>query len=132
MWNSNTVVVLASFRGKGFLGTKVIWKDIIYYISNIYSPCSFTLMNDLLKDLLEVKRKFSDGEWIFGGDFNAVKKRNERFGGSVACNTVEMRKFSIFIEDSGLVVVPCKGKKLFKFNNEWFAHKDFISFVERE
>ncbi|XP_058733926.1 uncharacterized protein LOC131605606 [Vicia villosa] len=157
IWNSKTVKAIFSFRGKGFLGNKVSWKG--------------------------------DGEWIIGGDFNAVKKRNERVGRSYGRSNVEWRDFSKFIEESGLVDVPCKGKKFswfsgdgkskcrldrflveeslvssmgvvgqmigsrdisdhctvwlisdkedwgpkpFKFNNEWFSDKNFMSFVEKE
>lgn len=117
------------------------------------------------------------------------QKRNERIGISAGCNKVERREFAEFIEGSGLVDVPCKGKKYtwyssdgraksridrflfsnkivsswgvvgqlieprdvsdhcpiwlevdkedwgpkpFKFNNEGFSHKNFISFVEKE
>lgn len=87
VWNCNIVFFLASFLGKGFLGTKVRWKDRIYYISNIYSPCTIALKKIFWKDILEVKRKFFDGEWIFGGDFNAVKERNERVGRSSVSNS---------------------------------------------
>ncbi|XP_058751701.1 uncharacterized protein LOC131624805 [Vicia villosa] len=167
VWNSSTVSVLSSFRGRGFLGSK----------------------KELWKNLLEVKQKFLDGEWIFGEDFNAVKCRNERVGRSLDSNSSEMREFSDFIEVSELVDVPCKGKKYswfsgdgnsrnrinrflmadnvvslwgvvgqiigardisdhcpiwlevdkldwgpkpFKFNNEWFSHKEFVPFVEKE
>ncbi|XP_058741814.1 uncharacterized protein LOC131614210 [Vicia villosa] len=111
LWRNNTVTVIAGFRGKGFLGTKVSWKNAVYYIVNIYSPCSIHLKRDLWKNLLELKQRFSDGDWIIGGDFNAVKKRRERYGRSSDSNSVERREFSDFIDGCGLVDVPCKGKK---------------------
>ncbi|XP_058774615.1 uncharacterized protein LOC131648899 [Vicia villosa] len=189
IWNSRTVTVLASFRGPGYLGSKVAWKGGIFYIVNIYSSCYLPLKRQLWSRLVELKNLYQDGEWILGGDFNAVKKRGERVGLSYRSSSSEWRDFSGFIEDIGLVDVPCKGKRFswfsgdgksksridrflvsnnivsswgvvgqligdrdvsdhcpvwlvvdkedwgpkpFKFNNEWFSHKSFLSFVEEE
>ncbi|XP_058746783.1 uncharacterized protein LOC131619733 [Vicia villosa] len=111
LWNTNTVNVLFSFRGLGFLGTKVKWKRSLYYVVNIYSPCSLALKRIMWNKLIYLKRSYTDGEWIIGGDFNAVKRREERFGRSVDSSNVERRKFMEFIDDCDLVDVPCKGKK---------------------
>ncbi|XP_058765704.1 uncharacterized protein LOC131639219 [Vicia villosa] len=127
LWKIQSVSVISSFRGNGYLGNK-----------------------------------------IFVGDFYAVKKRNERVGQALVRSNVEWRKFSDFIEESGLVDVPSKGKKFSwfsrdeksnsrldrflvsvnivslwgvvgedwgpkssKFHNEWFSDKGFIPFVEK-
>lgn len=59
-WNYDSMKVLSSFYGTGFLETKVLWKDNIYYIANVYS-CSGSLKRPLWKELLEWKQKGLDG-----------------------------------------------------------------------
>ncbi|XP_058784312.1 uncharacterized protein LOC131659088 [Vicia villosa] len=81
--------------------------------------------------LLELKNRYQDGEWIIGGDFNAVKKRSERIGQSLRISNVEWREFSDFIDDCGLVDGPCKGKKfvgLVGMENQ----RRFFCFMEEE
>lgn len=58
--------VISSFKGDGFLGIKVIWKEDVYYIVNIYSSCDFIKKHRLWDVLLELKKTFCDGEWIMG------------------------------------------------------------------
>ncbi|XP_058741724.1 uncharacterized protein LOC131614112 [Vicia villosa] len=116
VWNSKTVTTLFSFCGKGFLGNKVYWKGGNYYIVNVYSPCSLCDKRDVWTQLLHLKQNYIDVEWIIDGDFNAVKTRSERVGRGVGRSNVEWREFLKFIEESGLVDVPCKGKKF-----SWFC-----------
>ncbi|XP_058784900.1 uncharacterized protein LOC131659770 [Vicia villosa] len=187
LWNPGSVEVVCSFKGEGYLGVKVRWKNFIYYIVNIYSPCSFAAKRSLWMNLLKIVG--GDGEWIFGGDFNAVKTKEERRGCSVLDNRREWVEFSDFIDRSDLSDIPCRGKKFtwfsgdgksksridhflvadatmdrwgvvgqfvdlrdisdhcpiwimveksnwgpkpFRSNNEWFSHKDFLPFVEKE
>lgn len=119
LWNKDKVTVINSFKGVGFLGTKVIWKDDVYYVVNVYSSCDLDKKKRMWDDLLVLKKKFCDGEWIMGGDFNAIKNGRERKGRAVAFNNKEADLFAEFISDSGLVDVPCKGK-----NFSWFSGDD--------
>ncbi|XP_058784985.1 uncharacterized protein LOC131659881 [Vicia villosa] len=116
IWNSKTVSVEASFSGPGFLGTKVLWKGAIYYVVNVYSDCTLSQKRILWNRLLVLKNKYQDGEWIVAGDFNAVKKRSERCGISSRNGNAKWKDFSDFIEETGLVDVPCKGKRF-----SWFS-----------
>ncbi|XP_058746742.1 uncharacterized protein LOC131619688 [Vicia villosa] len=189
LWNARIMEVLLSFRGPDFLGIKVIWKDRMYYVCNVYSACVLSAKRTLWAKLLDLQACYCDGEWLIGGDFNAVKNRGERLGRSVGGNQTEWGEFSSFIDNSGLIDVPCKGKRFswfsgdgkhksridrflvsnniisrwgvvgqlvglrdisdhcpewlvvdnkdwgpkpFKFNNEWFQHKELMPFLERE
>ncbi|XP_058726722.1 uncharacterized protein LOC131598106 [Vicia villosa] len=116
IWRTQSVTVLASFCGPGFLGSKVIWKGDCYYIFNVYSACSMPLKRIFWSRLLELKNKYQDGEWIIRGDFNAVKNQSERSGVSSRSNNLEWREFSDFIDKADLVDVPCKGKRI-----SWFS-----------
>ncbi|XP_058783145.1 uncharacterized protein LOC131657804 [Vicia villosa] len=116
LWNSNKVVVVGSFKGDGYLGNIVEWKNKILYIVNIYSSCLLSKKKEMWKELLDLKEAFKDGEWIMGGDFNATKNSSERKGRTTATNHYEEELFSDFIDKSLLVDVPCKGKKF-----SWFS-----------
>lgn len=111
MWRKSFVSVIFGFRGTGYLGIKVSWKNEIYYIVNIYSSCSFSLKRVLWMDLLVLINNHTDGEWLLGGDFNSVKSRNKRIGSSAYSNATERREYSFFIESTSLEDVPCKGRK---------------------
>ncbi|XP_058726860.1 uncharacterized protein LOC131598261 [Vicia villosa] len=48
---------------------------------------------------------------LLGGDFNAIKHRSERKERSLYDNDNKLNLFANFKGDSGLVDIPCKGKK---------------------
>ncbi|XP_058776295.1 uncharacterized protein LOC131650610 [Vicia villosa] len=89
LWKASSLSVVLSFREPGYLG---------------------------VKGLVDLKDKYKDGDWLIGGDFNSIKKGSERFGTSTSVNKLEWKEFSNFIEDCGLIDVPCKGKKY-----SWFS-----------
>lgn len=68
--------VIISFEGGCYFGVKVRWKNFLYYIVNIYSPCVLALKRELWKNLLDLKNSNKEGDSIFVGDFYAVKKRD--------------------------------------------------------
>ncbi|XP_058726541.1 uncharacterized protein LOC131597898 [Vicia villosa] len=116
LWKASSLSVVLSFRGPGYLGVKVSWRNKFYYCINVYSSCNLSLKRSLWKDMVDIKDKYKDGDWLFGGDFNAIKKRSERFRTSISANKLEWREFSNFIDDCGMIDVPCKGKKY-----SWFS-----------
>lgn len=63
------------FSGDGYLGVKVMWKGYLYYICNVCSPCNAALKYVLWNRLVNLKDRLGDGEWVVGGDFNAVRCR---------------------------------------------------------
>ncbi|XP_058765777.1 uncharacterized protein LOC131639291 [Vicia villosa] len=111
LWKVGNVEVISSFKGEGFLGIKVIWKDNAYYILNVYSSCLLAKKKELWENILRLKDSFTDGEWIIGGDFNSIRAIGERRGRSERVVSNEAVFFDKFIEDSGLIDIPCKGKK---------------------
>ncbi|XP_058786229.1 uncharacterized protein LOC131660883 [Vicia villosa] len=110
LWKEDMFDVLLSFKGEGFLGVKVCKNNNFFYLINVYSSCEIVKKRRLWSKLLELKQIFNDGEWIIGGDFNAIKVREERKGRGVLSNANAAIEFAEFIEKSLLVDVPCKGK----------------------
>lgn len=39
MWKKGMVDVISIFKGNGYLGIKILWKNDFYYIVNIYFSC---------------------------------------------------------------------------------------------
>lgn len=116
MWKNSEFDVIYSFRGVGYLGIKLSWKNHLYYIINVYSGCSGEEKRLLCNCFQELKLKFMDGEWLIGGNFNAIKNRRERVGKSAQVTSAEWRDFAAFIDGMNLIDVPCKGKKY-----SWFC-----------
>ncbi|XP_058783058.1 uncharacterized protein LOC131657708 [Vicia villosa] len=112
LWKTASVSALKSFSGTGFLGIKVLWKNDLYYVINVYSSCDVHKKKQLWKALVNLKGKLTDGEWIVGGDFNTIKHSRERKGRSSTANFSEWNAFADFIDDCNLIDVPCKGKRL--------------------
>ncbi|XP_058766319.1 uncharacterized protein LOC131639895 [Vicia villosa] len=129
---SDTISVISSFQVSGYLGVEVVWKGGLYYIVNIYSACSIALTRELWKELLLLLGKFNDGEWIIAGDFNALKSTNERVGSSSDNNARQRKEFENFIDNSGLVDVPCKGKKYTWFGGDGMSKSIIDRFLVSE
>ncbi|XP_058754723.1 uncharacterized protein LOC131627880 [Vicia villosa] len=70
----------------------------------------------LWNQLLEWKYKFPKGEWIIGGDFNAIKVGVERVR-RVRANRLEMEEFSRVIELLEVVDLPVVGNKFTWINS---------------
>lgn len=66
--------------------------------------------------MIELKKKYNDGEWIMRGDFNSIKNDRERKGREMKTNYKEGDLFAEFILMSDMVDVPFKGK-----NFSWFS-----------
>lgn len=66
--------------GAGFLGVKLSWKGKNYYIVNFYSLYALNLNRKHWRELLSLKAKYSDKEWVMGGDFNSTKNEREKKG----------------------------------------------------
>lgn len=127
LWRERDLEVIYIFKGEGYLGINVVWKIHIYYIVNVYSSCILLKKKELWGTLLDLKEAHIDGEWIFGGDFNAVKHQSERKGRTLNDNKIGMNLFVDFIEKSNLVDIPSKGKKV-----SWYSrYKRFTSHIDR-
>ncbi|XP_058783711.1 uncharacterized protein LOC131658435 [Vicia villosa] len=116
LWKASSISVVFSFRGTSFLGIKVSWKNKFFYFFNVYAACSLPIKRSMWKELVELKKRFDDGDWLIGGDFNAIKRRSERVGVSFSTHRAGWGEFSNFIDMCGLIDVPCKGKKF-----SWFS-----------
>lgn len=89
LWKNHSVLGISSFHNNDYFGNKVSWNGGTFYIVNVYSSFSLEAKRDLWAHLLDLKQRHNDEEWIFGGDFNAVKKKNESVGQALSSSNVE-------------------------------------------
>ncbi|GKU95921.1 hypothetical protein SLEP1_g9218 [Rubroshorea leprosula] len=81
---------------KKSLGKQLLWKEIL--------------------DLMEVS---DGGNWCIGGDFNAIRSREEKRGRHF--NNTAMRDFNSFIDEAGLEDLPMSGRKFTWFKTDGSA-----------
>lgn len=67
------------------------------------------LEEDSLKEILDLKNKYDDGEWWSGGEFNSIKSLKDRKGSLTYNKSAEMREFKDFIDELNLIDLQCKG-----------------------
>ncbi|XP_058787450.1 uncharacterized protein LOC131661827 [Vicia villosa] len=160
LWKEDALEVITSFKGEGYLGIKFRKNNNFFYLVNVYSSCVLDKKRILWRRLLDLKGLFNDGEWIIGGDFNAIKERGERKGkkftwqGGDGRSRSRIDRFLVsdkVVNDWGIVGQfvgdrdlsdHCPiwlevdnnnwGPKPFKFNNEWFSIDSFLPFVKKE
>ncbi|KAI5432555.1 hypothetical protein KIW84_020027 [Lathyrus oleraceus] len=116
MWNDKSISPIFSFKGKGFLGMKLSWKNDVYYVVNVYAACNISLKRKILCELLDLKRKMIDDLWLVGEDFNVVSKSSERKGSSSNNQKSEQRDFKAFINEMDLVDILYTRNKF-----SWFS-----------
>ncbi|PNX99561.1 cysteine-rich receptor-like protein kinase [Trifolium pratense] len=115
MRRKNTGSLVFSFTGDDFVGVclDLVDKQIRVCVINVYAKCNIVDKRKLWNDLLMTKRGFSDIVWCLVGDFNSVVDTSERRGvDSVVVNNPsrEMREFTQFLEDLGLIDLPLIGR----------------------
>lgn len=93
------------------MGLKAMRKDSVIYFINIYSPCALNEKRIMWSELLILKNKYYDGEWILGGDSNAVRDIDERWGRSLNSRLTEIEEFRSFIDCMELIDLPVIGNK---------------------
>ncbi|GKU94766.1 hypothetical protein SLEP1_g8212 [Rubroshorea leprosula] len=125
-WNSKVIKATRILEGENFIGIEGLWcpdnEQII--LINVYSPCQLPGKRVLwteLRSLIE-----NGGEKIcIMGDFNTVRKAEERKGSSGV--TRDMREFDNFIQAMKLVDIPLVGRKF-----TWYqARGNYMSRIDR-
>ncbi|XP_058740903.1 uncharacterized protein LOC131613233 [Vicia villosa] len=110
IWRKGVMRADFSFKAKGLLGVNVVWNGTNCYFINVYSPCTIAEKRALWSQLLVWKNNLSSGEWIIGGDFNAIKTEDERIGRGME-NRTEMEEFAGLIDLLEVVDLPVIGNK---------------------
>ncbi|PNX98502.1 cysteine-rich receptor-like protein kinase [Trifolium pratense] len=72
----------------------------------------------LWSDLLDFKTNNEKGEWVLGGDFNAILKSGERRGSNGGGMQNERAEFNLFVDLMELIDIPIAGKKFTWFSSD--------------
>ncbi|GKV20736.1 hypothetical protein SLEP1_g30818 [Rubroshorea leprosula] len=89
------------------------------YFLNVYAPCDSLGKKLLWKEILDLMEVCDGGNWCIGGDFNAIRSREEKRGRHF--NNTAMRDFNSFIEEAGLEDLPLTGRKFTWFKSDGSA-----------
>lgn len=131
VWKKGVIEPSFSFKDKGFLGVNVCWQGTNCNFVNVFSSCFISEKRELWRKLLDWKFKLPRGEWIVGGEFNAIKLGEERKGRSQSSG-VEMEEFVKFIELMEVVDVPVIGNKLTWINSNGKASSRLVRILLSE
>ncbi|KAI3506473.1 hypothetical protein L1887_28832 [Cichorium endivia] len=118
MWDSNVYKVKEVIKSRHYLVTVGEWTGIQgeTIFANIYGPQGIAQKRELWNDLANLKN-CKKGSWIVFGDFNVVRREDERYN-SHFCR-YSARDFNQFIFNSGLCDLKMGG---FRFT--YFCQRD--------
>nr|KAJ0203968.1 hypothetical protein LSAT_V11C500292530 [Lactuca sativa] len=110
LWDANVYNVTNTIKSKHFLITIGDWEGIPgdTIIANVYGPHELTEKRRVWEELLQIKRA-KDGTWIVFGDFNTVRRREERHN-SQFCPSSAFH-FNRFINEAGLHDIQMGGNR---------------------
>ncbi|XP_068503636.1 uncharacterized protein [Phaseolus vulgaris] len=115
MWRNNQFQLVNSVKGNNFSAVEGVWKGgggVQVVIVNVYRPSLLEEKKVLWKDISELRRRQNNRVWCMIGDFNFVRRQEERRSlFSASDYNIDVRGFNEFIENSELVDVPMVGRK---------------------
>ncbi|GKV26629.1 hypothetical protein SLEP1_g35894 [Rubroshorea leprosula] len=126
VWDPRVLKRKETIEGENFIGVYGLWgrEETPVYIVNIYSLCQITNKRALweeLQRLIDSRR----GKWCLTGDFNVVRRANER--ARCKMTSTEMRGFDAFIHNSELIDLPLVGRKYTWYN----SNGQYMSRIDR-
>lgn len=109
MWDPKSFLKSNVVSSRYFLAISGKWMGIPgnTTLVNVYAPQSITDKRKLWEELLHIKN--FDGIWVFFGDFNAVRRSDERFNSAFCKYTAA--DFNQFIANAGLKELKMDGLK---------------------
>ena len=95
---------------------KGVWKQESEetIIINVYSPCNLAGKIEVWNSIKDLRNRWGTGMWCVLGDFNAVRKSEEREGrlhGSTSRSRREITELNKFIEELELHNIPLTGRR---------------------
>lgn len=119
IWDPQIFNKLSSVSSRHFIATTGDWNGFpgLTTIVNVYAPQSIADKRALWRELGSLKSS-NDGIWVFLGDFNAVRKPEDRFNSRFCKHSAS--DFNNFISASGLNEFQMGGRKFTFLRNEGF------------
>lgn len=103
-------MVIDQFIGSNVVGVKGVWKGETEetIIVNVYSPYTVQGKRIIWNELVNLRNSWGDEVSVVVGDFNAVKRKEERKGKN-NINSIEIQEFKNFIDNMILQDIPLTG-----------------------
>lgn len=113
-WDKNLFQVITTIKSNHFLAAVGYWNGILgeTIIVNVYAPQSPSEKKNLWNNLRNLMNS-RVGNWIIFGDFNVVRKPDERLNSTFCPSTAA--EFNKFITDTGLLDLNMGGRKFTYF-----------------
>ncbi|XP_057790081.1 uncharacterized protein LOC131006954 [Salvia miltiorrhiza] len=112
-WNKDRFAASSSWDIPGAVIVNGIWKsgNLLCCFVNVYAPIDCSDKVSLWETLKEVVAQNKEKCLVLAGDFNSVRKEDERAGRGGSYGRKDMRRFDEFIRESMLVEIPTPGRK---------------------
>jgi hypothetical protein len=103
IWSKVNNSLVFTFMGEGFVGVCIDWGVVNKrcVVVNVYAKCDINAKRRLWENLLMSKSGFGDCLWCVVGDFNSVRRREDRRGVGLSISSssvVDRREFDDFVE----------------------------------
>jgi len=135
MWHKGKFIYHSHIMGNGFIAIvgQHVKSNFMCFVVNVYATCNYRDKVALWEALTSFKRSFQNMVGCFCGDFNAVRKEDERKGvrGSHS-QRKEISGFNSFIDTNCLIDIPCVGKKYTWFKSNGTAKSRLDRFLISE
>jgi len=114
VWHKNVFVCERNIVGKGFMVLigRNKEKDIPIVVVNVYLACTLKDKCNMWEEIINIRKTEGCKTWCMVGDFNAVRKPDERKGVSIGhANKKEILGFNEFIDKIEMLEIPFVGRK---------------------
>lgn len=116
MWRKSCATLVDSFQGDGYVGVILDWgvDNTRCTVINVYSKCDLPAKRNLWENLIGERQSRDGGVWCVLGDFNVVRRRDERRGVNAEASlvqTLEMFLFNAFLGDMELEDLNVLGRR---------------------
>ena len=116
IWRKFCATLVSSFQGDGYVGVTLDWgvEKTCCIIINVYSKCDLSAKRILWENLIGERQNREGGVWCVLGDFNVVRRRDERRGvnlEALSTQILEMFLFNSFLGDMELEDLNVLGRR---------------------
>lgn len=127
LWNKTMFMKEDCIIRDGLIAVKGIWRSNGTKVGfiNVYAPQDLANKRRLWGDIIAILNADSEVKWIVFGDFNEVRKADERKGTIFNFNNAKV--FNEFIHLAGLIEVKYGGRRFSRYNK----HGDKMSLIDR-
>jgi len=98
IWRKSCATLVDSFGDEGYVGVTLDWgvAKTRCVVVNVYSKCDLPTKRRLWDSLIGECQNRDRGVWCVLGDFNAVKRRDERRGVNVEASSSQVLEMLLF------------------------------------